>query len=66
MELLLGRVWSALSSPRDIPNQDWTPLIRQSEFLDFLFTMTGDDFAAWYFRGQALGWKRKKWIDENP
>lgn len=58
--------WAALSAPRDIPNQDWTPLIRQSEFLEYLFGMTGDDLASYYFRGQALGWKRKQWIDENP
>jgi hypothetical protein len=58
--------WAALNAPRDILNQDWTPLIRQSEFLSMLFGMSGDDFAAYYFQGQALGWKRKKWIDENP
>jgi hypothetical protein len=58
--------WAALNAPRDIPGQDWTPLIRQSEFLGYLFDMTGDDFASYYFRGQALGWKRKQWIDENP
>jgi hypothetical protein len=58
--------WAALNAPRDIPGQDWTPLIRQSEFLSMLFGMSGDDFAAYYFQGQALGWKRKKWIDENP
>ena len=57
--------WAALNAPRDIPGQDWTPLIRQSEFLAMLFGMTGDDFASYYFQGQALGWKRKKWIDEN-
>ena len=57
--------WAALDAPRNIPGQDWTPLIRQSEFLAMLFGMTGDDFASYYFQGQALGWKRKKWIDEN-
>lgn len=57
--------WAALNSPRDIPGQDWTPLIRQSEFLAMLFRLSGDDFAEYYFEGQALGWKRKKWIDEN-
>ncbi len=57
--------FSALSSPRDIPNQDWTPLIIQSEMLSNLFRFT-DPLAAAYFRGAKLGWMRKQWVDQNP